>query len=71
MRKAQYDQLVKTLLPEDRVALWERAEEDMWRPTRKSAADWKLEEIALAGKVAAMAMIGRGYKLRSVFSHQA
>ena len=47
MRKALYDQLVRSLLPPDRVALWDRAEQDMWRAVRTSATDWKLAELAL------------------------
>jgi hypothetical protein len=33
-RKAQYDALVRTLLPADRVELWDRCEKDSWRPVR-------------------------------------
>ena len=44
MRKKQYDDLVKTVIPKERVALWELAEENSWRATK---VDWALEEIAL------------------------
>jgi hypothetical protein len=47
LRKREYDALVKTLLPPERVALWERCEMDSWRPTRKGASDWKLAVVAL------------------------
>lgn len=42
-RKAQYDELVKGILPADRVELWERAERDSWRPHRNYTSDWKAE----------------------------
>lgn len=44
LRKAQYDKIVKAILPKARVALWEKMEADSWRATKK---DWKLEIIAL------------------------
>lgn len=47
MRKGQYDALVKTILPPERVELWERAEEYLWRPHRTGAADWKLAKLVL------------------------
>ncbi len=37
-RKAEYDTLVKTILPADRVALWERCERDSWKPVRTGVA---------------------------------
>ena len=46
-RKAQYDAIVRTKLPKDRVALWDKCEKDSWRPMRMSAPDWKLSIIAL------------------------
>ena len=45
--KAQYDALVKTLLPPERVKLWEACELDSWRPHPTRTADWKLAELAL------------------------
>lgn len=47
LRKAQYDELVKTVLPKERVELWERCERESWKPVRKGAHDWKLELAAL------------------------
>lgn len=47
LRKNQYDALVKTLLPKDIVSLWEKCEEDSWRPQRTGAYDWKIAKIAL------------------------
>lgn len=52
LRKAQYDALVRALLPADRVSLWDRCEADSWRPARTGAYDWKLAEIALKHQVA-------------------
>lgn len=52
LRKAQYDAIVKTLLPPERVALWEACEADSWKPQRTSAMDWKLQEIALQKELA-------------------
>ena len=45
--KEQYDALIKELLPPDRVALWDRALKDSWRPHRKYEYDWRVEEAAL------------------------
>ena len=47
MRKAQYDAVVKEILPPERVTLWERCEADSWRPVRTTAYDWKLLLAAL------------------------
>lgn len=52
LRKAQYDALVRTILPPDRVALWDRCEADSWRPTRTGASDWKLAIVALKQELA-------------------
>ncbi len=46
-RKAEYDALVRTLLPADRVALWDRCEQDSWRPHRTFMSDWTLAEVVL------------------------
>lgn len=47
LRKGQYDALVKTILPKERVELWERAEQDSWRPTPMRSNDWLLSIVAL------------------------
>lgn len=47
LRKAEYDALVKTILPEARVKLWEQCEKDSWRPNPKRSYDWALEIVAL------------------------
>lgn len=54
-RKAEYDAIVKTLLPRDRVELWERAEQDSWRPHRKYTYDWRMDEAALKQELASYA----------------
>lgn len=47
----EYEAVVRTLLSPERVALWEKAEQDSWRPHRTSAMDWKLVKIALEGEL--------------------
>lgn len=47
LRKAQYDERVKKLLPKERVELWERCEQDRFTANRKGAYDWQLEILAL------------------------
>lgn len=54
MRKAQYDAIVKQLIEPERVALWEAAERDSWKPTRYTKSDWLKEEAYLRTKLAAM-----------------
>lgn len=56
--KAQYDALVKTLIEPQRVALWEAAERDSWRPVRTTAYDWQKEVVYLRTKLAAMQGLG-------------
>ena|SRR3990167_1160831 len=45
--KEQYDALVKTILPKDRVKLWEKCQADSWIPKRTSAYDWRIAEAVL------------------------
>jgi len=52
--KEQYDSVVRTLLSKDRVELWERCEQDRWRPTPKRSSDWKLHILALKQELAKM-----------------
>lgn len=48
VNKNQYDTLVRSILPPDRVQLWDRAEEARLRGTsRRYGSDWKLEEVRL------------------------
>lgn len=44
LRKAEYDEIVRSILPMDRVQLWDRCEANSWRPTKM---DWALELLAL------------------------
>ena len=52
LRKAEYDALVKTILPQERVQLWERMEKALWRPVSKRSYDWRLEIAALEQELA-------------------
>ena len=52
--KAQYDALARSLLPPDRMALWDACEADSWRPHRTGIYDWKLAEQALRAKLRGM-----------------
>ena len=45
-RKKEYDELVRTLVPE-RVKLWDECERDSWRPHRTGVYDLKLQLAAL------------------------
>lgn len=47
LRKAQYDELVKRILPKETVDLWERCERDSWMPVRTGSTDWKMALIVL------------------------
>jgi hypothetical protein len=51
LRKKQYDELVRQVLPPERVKLWDTCERDSWRPHRAYAADWKLAEAALKSEL--------------------
>lgn len=51
--KEQYDALVREILPTDRVALWDRAMQDSWKPKYGSSTNWKLEIAALKQELAA------------------
>jgi len=46
-RKKEYDELVRTLLPSDRVALWDACERDSWKPNRGAAFNWTVTLAAL------------------------
>lgn len=49
LRKAEYDEIVKTILPRERVELWEKCEKDSCRTTKKM--DWKLEISGLKSEL--------------------
>jgi hypothetical protein len=42
-RKAQYDAIMREILPQDRVELWNKCEKDSWKPHRVSETDWRVE----------------------------
>lgn len=49
----EYDALVRTLISPERVTLWDKAEQDSWRPNRRYASDWKLSIAALKQELSA------------------
>jgi hypothetical protein len=53
--EAEYNALVRSLLPPDRVTLWDRAEAERHRShARKGSYDWRLEEAALRQELATL-----------------
>jgi hypothetical protein len=49
INKTQYDAVVRTLLPPDRVALWDKCEAEHHRTqSRQGSYDWRLYEAALS-----------------------
>jgi hypothetical protein len=52
LRKAQYDHLIKLSLSKDRVELWDKCEQDSWRPVQRRAYDWQLAKVALENELA-------------------
>lgn len=47
LRKKQYDEIVRTLISPERVALWDRCEAESWKPNRSAANNWSLTLAAL------------------------
>ena len=45
-REAEYDALVRTIPPSERLKQWEACEQDSWRQVMTSAYDRKLTEVA-------------------------
>lgn len=45
--EARYNEIVRQLLPADRVALWDKAHAARYQPTRMFTSDWLKEEAAL------------------------
>jgi BolA family transcriptional regulator, general stress-responsive regulator len=43
--KEEYDALVKTILPPDRLKPWEECERASWKPVRTTLYDWKLAAL--------------------------
>lgn len=54
LRKKEYDQLMRSRLPRERVALWETCEERSWEARRTGAFDWKLAKIVLEQELSKM-----------------
>ncbi len=50
--KEQYDALVKSILPKETVALWDKCQQDSWRVSKKGAYDWNIEIVALKQELA-------------------
>ena len=48
----EYNALLKSILPKKRVELWERAEEDSWKPAHRVSADWRISVAALKQELA-------------------
>lgn len=45
--KEEYDALVKTILPKERVELWDKCQADSWRATRTGVNDWAIMLVVL------------------------
>ena len=43
----EYNALVKTILDPKTVELWERCEQDSWKPTHRVSGDWRISIAAL------------------------
>jgi hypothetical protein len=52
LRKKEYDELVRSILPPDRVELWDRCERDSWRPKRTDLYDWRIALVVLGQELA-------------------
>jgi hypothetical protein len=52
--EARYNEIVRQLLPADRVALWDKAHEARYKPTRMFTSDWMKEEAALKQELRAL-----------------
>lgn len=52
--KTEYDALLKIILPEDRVKLWEACEADSWKPKRTTSMDWALALVSLKQELKAL-----------------
>ena len=48
----QYEDVVRSLLPEERVVLWDDAEKDSWKPTHRVSADWRMSIVVLCEELA-------------------
>lgn len=46
-REKEYEALIKPLIGKERADLWNRCEQDRWRPSKHGAYEWKLAKLAL------------------------
>lgn len=60
--KQEYDRLLRTILPPDRIALWDKAEADRYTPHRRYATDWLLEEAALRAQLQKLIYPRHGFR---------
>ena len=51
LRKQEYDELVKSVLPKEIVKLWDRCEKEKWRVSKM---DWQLELLILQKELVAL-----------------
>lgn len=51
LRKKEYDEIVKSLLPKERVKLWEECESRRFLSYKMGAYDWKLEIVNLKSEL--------------------
>jgi hypothetical protein len=52
--EARYNEIVRTLIDDDRVALWDKAHAARYLPSRKFTYDWNLELAALKQELKAL-----------------
>ena len=50
--KEAYDARIRQLLPKDRIALWDRAHAERYKPVRKYTYDWRMDVAALRQELA-------------------
>lgn len=48
---ARYDQILREILPKERVELWDKCRADQWRPNHKDSLDWMLAKVALQNEL--------------------
>ena len=53
----EYDGIVRQLIGIERMTLWQRCEEDSWRPKRTGAYDWKLAVLTLKKKLRLITLV--------------
>lgn len=54
MCRKQYDTIVRKIIGLARAALWDRCEQESWRPKRTSVLDWKRQVIDLEAELHAL-----------------